>query len=114
MQKLLSRILCALFLSGCATTPPDVPVCLETGMSSGFCTYTISDKDVIVDEKSKLEGKTWWEMRPYMIQVPPSSWEKIKKYIIVTCKKYPDTCQNSIHAWERKANRIDEHIGGGQ
>lgn len=112
MQNLLLRISFVLLLSGCATTPPNVPVCFETGMTRGFCTYTIENKDIVVDETRLLEGKTWWQMRPYMIHVPPSSWAEIKKFIVKICNKYPDQCQKDIGDWERKSNAIDKHVGG--
>ena len=95
-------------LSGCASAP-DVPVCVELNPDRGFCTYTISDKDIYVDEQNPLEGKTWWNMRPEMVQVPPPSWAKIKAFIIKTCKQ-SNNCDSEVTSWDRRLDSIDEKL----
>lgn len=99
----------SLLLSGCATTPPDVPICTELSMTRGFCTNTISDKSFFIDEETKLDGKSWWELRPTMIQVPITSWVKIKAFIIKVCKE-KGNCSDNISNWERRVFELDEKI----
>lgn len=99
----------SLLLSACATVPPDVPICTELSMTRGFCTNTISDKSFFIDEEIKLEGKTWWELRPTMIQVPISSWVKIKAFIIKVCKE-KGNCGDNISNWERRVFDLDQQI----
>jgi hypothetical protein len=91
------------------TSPPDVAACVELSLEKGYCTKTISDESFYVDEENKLEEKTWWELRPYMIQLPISSWVKIKAYIIKMCKKYGQ-CDQEISSWDRKIEKIDNLI----
>ncbi|MGZ3744422.1 MAG: hypothetical protein ACXVB1_00030 [Pseudobdellovibrionaceae bacterium] len=75
-------------------------------MTRGQCTNIISGKSFEVNETNKLNGKTWWEMRPAMIQVPASTWASLKKFIIKTCKKY-DSCQKEVPTWERTIGNVD-------
>ncbi|MFN7824848.1 MAG: hypothetical protein ACK5P6_05750, partial [Pseudobdellovibrionaceae bacterium] len=84
-------------------------ICTELSMTRGFCTNTISDKSFFVDEENKLDGKTWWELRPTMIQVPSSSWVKIKGFIIKVCKENGN-CGDNISNWERRVFDLDEQI----
>ncbi len=96
--------------------PPDEFVCVELSMSKGFCTKTISNQEMIVDEVNTLNGQTWFQMRPQFVLVPPKTWAEIKKFIIRECKK-SDTCNSTVETWERKLVEIDEKLaekGGAQ
>lgn len=105
-----SCLLLSLLLEvGCATKPPDVPICTELSMTRGFCTNTISDKSFFIDEENKLDGKTWWELRPTMVQVPIPSWVEIKTFIIKVCKE-KGNCGDNISNWERRVFQLDEQI----
>lgn len=112
MQKKKWLVLFAISLnflvSGCATAP-NVPICVELGPSRGFCTWTIEDKDQYVDDAHKLNGRSWWEMRPTMIQVPPESWAEIKKFIINTCKQN-NNCDSKVRSWDRKLISVDTKL----
>lgn len=99
----------SLLLSSCATKPPDVPVCVEFTPSRGRCVKIISGEQFDVNEDQKFEGKTWWEYRPAMLQMPASSWAKIKAYIIKTCKKYGQ-CQKEVSSWDRTVEYIDAQL----
>ena len=84
MLRKISLSLSALslnFLTSCATSPPDIPACIEITMSRGYCINTISAKEFEVNETTKLDGKSWWEARPSMIMLPASSWAKLKPVI---------------------------------
>lgn len=100
----------SLHLNGCSTNIKqlDKPVCVELNMSKAFCTNLISSKDFYIDEENKFEGKTWFEMRPAMILVPPSSWEAFKVYIIQTCKRAK--CDNVVESWDRTIETVDKKI----
>jgi len=91
---------------GCVTKLPDVWACTEISMSRGYCIKTISDEETEVNETKKIYNKTWFQMRPVMIQLPIDSWVEIKKFIIMECKKNND-CNADIASWERKINQID-------
>ncbi|MBK8202409.1 MAG: hypothetical protein IPK68_08905 [Bdellovibrionales bacterium] len=78
-------------------------------MTRGFCTNTISDKSFFIDEENKLDGKTWWELRPTMIQVPIPSWVKIKAFIIKVCKE-KGSCGDNVANWERRVFELDDKI----
>ncbi len=100
-----------LLMCSCASVP-DVPICVEIHQAKGFCTNTVSDKDYYIDEKNPVvleEGKparTWWEMRPYMVLVPVTSWKELKAYIIKQCKR--TNCDQYIKSWDRKINELEQ------
>ena len=89
---------------------PDKPVCVEISLTRGWCTNTISDKEFFVDEGTLYEGKTWWEMRPYMILMPASTYAANKAYMIKMCKK-SNACKENISMWERKFQSVEEKVG---
>lgn len=83
-------------------------------MTRGWCTNTISDEEFYVDDEHPHDfgdGKkrTWWDLRPYMVQVPYQSWVKLKVYIIQQCKKNGG-CTENVGTWERKINEMDNKI----
>lgn len=65
----------------------DVPVCVELNPDRAYCTTIISNKGFYVDDENLLDGKTWWEYKVEMIQVPPTSYEEIKKYLLRQCER---------------------------
>lgn len=76
----------------CYPRPPDIPVCVPLNNKTGFCTYTISDKQFQVDNELQLyQGKTWDELKQISLITPPSSWAEIKKFILEACKQF-DNC----------------------
>lgn len=104
-----------LILHGCATAP-NIFVCTELNMSKGFCTRTIEDEDVIIDDAHPYtfeEGEkplTWWEMRPYMLLLPRQSWAEIKKFIIEVCKTGGAKCDEMVSSWDRKIKELDKRL----
>lgn len=96
-------------LTSCAVTPPDVPLCNEESINSAYCIYTISSREFEVNETRLYNGKTWWQIRPYMIQMPIDSWQEIKRFIIKVCKKYNCAGYN-ISSWERTVEVMDKRI----
>lgn len=108
MRKKKSLIILGIllnFLTSCASVP-DEPVCFEIHPAKGYCVNTISAKEFPVDEENKYKGKTWWEMKPYMIYLPVSSWVEFKSYIIKRCKQH--NCSKQIAKWKRTIEIIDE------
>lgn len=87
-----------LLLESCSSLKDiDGPVCVEHSIKEGHCINIISGKVQQVDEESKLNDKTWFEIRRSMILVPPETWARIKKYILAQCKKHKcDTGYESI------------------
>lgn len=70
----------------------------------------VSGKQFIVDEVNKYEGKTWWEQRHLMIQLPISTWVALKVWIIKVCKKHKKMCEKEISSWDRSIEYVDEQI----
>lgn len=87
----------------------DKPVCVEITIERGYCTTIISGKDIYVDEENKLDGKTWFELRPTMVQVPVETWAALKKYLIMNCKR-SGSCNENIDSWNRSIQLIDSEI----
>lgn len=107
----LAASLVSISLSGCASVP-DTLLCVELNPAKGFCTYTISDNDIYIDEahpysfSGKNEDKqTWWEMRNKMVLIPSSSWAELKAYIIKQCKR--TDCDQYIKSWDRKIQELN-------
>lgn len=76
-------------------------------MTRGYCVRTMSGEDFEVNETSLYDGKTWWELRPTMIQMPAKTWSELKKWIIKICKNNSQ-CDASVANWERTVHKIDE------
>ena len=108
LNLLISLGLLLNILVSCAT-PPDVPACVEITPSKAWCTNTISDKEFYIDDTNKYNSKTYWELRPAMVHLPPDSWAKLKAYIIKMCKQH-NQCQGDIAKWERKITIIDKKL----
>ncbi len=113
MHRNLKILLCLILSTffGCSSIKDlDKPFCVEMNLSKGFCTTPISGKDIWVDDTNKLEGKTWFEIRPVMIMIPPSTWAAFKKYIITQCKKNQNMCDANISSWDRTITVIDSQL----
>jgi hypothetical protein len=78
-------------------------------MGKGYCTTIISGKGQTIDDTNKLDGKTWFEMRPEMILVPIETWAALKKYLIMNCRRYKQ-CNVNIDSWNRSMKTIDSKI----
>jgi len=102
LSKLL--IVSLLLISSCASIP-DVPICAEINLSKGICTYTLSGKNIVVDDDHPLNGQTWFDMRSKILAVPASSWAEIKSWMIKQCKK-TNKCDADISQWDRDINPL--------
>lgn len=106
-------VLLSLIAFSCAKVP-DVPLCKEITPDKGFCAYTLTPGGFYVDdsrpyafdprevdEQGKPVLRTWWEIRPVMIQIPPYSWEKLKTYIIKQCRQTRSSrrCRGEVGEW---------------
>lgn len=104
-----SFVALSLLQTSCATRPPDVPVCAEITPVRGSCVYTMSGRQVEINDRVTLGGKTWWEIRPAMLQMPASSWAAIKAWIIKTCKT-TNQCGKAVTNWERTIEEVDANV----
>jgi hypothetical protein len=77
-------------------------------MSSGYCIYTLSNKEMQVDDDHLFDGKTWFDLSYEMVHIPAESWAKIKAFIIKVCKT--GKCDKQISNWERKIEVIDNNL----
>ena len=96
-------------LLSCASKPPDVPLCVEIHPEKGKCIKVMSGETFVVDETHKFEGKTWWEIRPAMVQMPASTWVAFKAYIIKMCKK-TNMCGKEVPSWDRSLETVDKTL----
>lgn len=102
-------LLLVLTLSSCAIKPKDSLVCIEKDLDRGTCVRIISGEKVRIDEDHKYKGKTWYEMRPAMVMLPPESWVDIKAFIIKICNKSKQ-CEKEVGSWERSIEHIDQQL----
>lgn len=101
-------------INGCALTIPNIPVCREKDIDRGRCTYIVSGKSFDVDETHTIkdqngEDKTWYEIRPYNIQVPIDSYAQLKAFFVKYCEKYKQ-CQKEDIDPSQAIKSIDEMI----
>ena len=94
----------------CAVNPPNVPLCTEINPTKGYCVYTMSGKDFEVSEKDLHQGKSWWEIRPYMIFMPIQSWMELKKFILKVCKTSKRCKNKHVKHWKNTVNLIDKNM----
>jgi hypothetical protein len=87
----------------------DKPVCVEINLSKGYCTTIISGRGFPVDDTNLLEGKTWFDARIEMIQVPITTWTALKKYLIKNCRR-SQKCEENIDSWTRSMLTIDQEL----
>lgn len=106
---LISFLLSLNLLASCASKPPDVPVCVEIHPEKGKCIRIMSGETFTVDETHLYDKKTWWDMRPAMIQVPAASWAELKAYIIKMCKK-TNVCGKEVPSWDRSLETVDKTL----
>lgn len=100
-QKLLIASL-AFALNGCASIP-DTIICAEISLSKGVCTYTVSQKTIIIDDNNLYENMSWFDLRVKALTIPASSWAKIKAFLIKQCAK-TNQCDVQIDSWDRNLN----------
>lgn len=96
----------------CVHSPPDIPICIEEDMFSGFCVRAVSGQEFTIDDKHPYSpfpdqpAKTWIDIRPYMILMPIQSWVELKTFILNICKT-SGQCSEAVANWERSVNAID-------
>lgn len=78
-------------------------------MTRGYCVDMVSGREYEINDVERLDGKTWWDMRPTNIQMPASTWTDLKKYIIKTCKRFKN-CDKEVATWERSLKNLSEKI----
>ena len=105
----LSLLLSLCFVTSCAGLPPDEPLCTEITVERGFCVRMMSGHTFEVNEHMKLNGKTWWEMKPSMVYMPASTWAALKKWIIKTCKNNSQ-CDGADASWDRTVEIIEDKV----
>lgn len=114
MQKKILKML-FVSLSACLIscgTIPDKPVCTDLRFDAGFCVWTISNKEMVVDDHNLLDGKTWYDMQVGIIKMPLDTFLEIKKYIINQCKRN-NNCSQSIDSWDRAMDTLEMKAKGG-
>lgn len=103
-------------LSSCQTMVPDINACTELDMDRGWCITTISGKGRYIDDQNPLidpitnKPMTWWQIRPVMVQIPYFDYIRLKKWIILECKKNPRMCDARVSSWQRSLENLDQVI----
>ncbi len=103
MQRLLISSL--VLIASCATIP-EVPICAEVSLSKGICTYTVSGKNITVDDEHPLSGQTWFDLRSKALSVPADSWGEVKAWMVKMCKK--NKCNIDVSSWDRDLTQNTE------
>ena len=104
-SKFLLSLLLSFWFYSCSSVP-DILVCRKRSPNSGFCTKTISNESLIVDDDHKVFDKTWLDLELESVYLPRESWTDLKKYIIKNCKKSHE-CAQDIDSWNRKLKTLD-------
>lgn len=95
-------------LHSCAGIP-DKPVCTRLQIAKGFCVWTASEREQVVDDTHPLitdyGPKTWLDLEMEAVFVPVDSWNEIRGYIIKKCHQYKD-CGFGVGDWERRLNSL--------
>lgn len=113
----ISLLLLSQLLTSCATTPPNVPVCVELNPFRGGCVKVITGEKFLIDDEHlftmKIDGKDqklgWWDVRPYMVQLPPDSYSQFKAFVKKICKKTGE-CDKEVSSWENSFDNIDDQL----
>lgn len=102
----------AFLLSGCGSVP-DRPWCTDLRPDAGFCVWSISNKEQVVDDNNLLiteehpEGQTWYDMQVGIIKAPMETFVAFKKYIIQQCKRNGN-CKETIDSWDRAMTTLED------
>lgn len=83
--------------AGCASAPPDVPVCVwlhnsplceEVGRDNcGYCVHIISGNDYFIGNATDEMQQSWEQILNTAIIFPHDSYKELAVWIINTCKK---------------------------
>ena len=79
---------------------PNLPICAEVSLAKGICTYTVTGKNIVIDDDNLYEGETWFSLRNKALIIPAKSWAQIKAYLIKMCKK-TNQCDVDVSQWDR-------------
>lgn len=99
-------LLLLIFLSACALNPPNVPVIMRSGPTTGKYVKIMSGESGEVDDNHLLDGKTFLDYSIEAIYVPIDSYVKIKEFIIKVCKQYKCTGIG----WDTSLQNIDQNL----
>ncbi len=77
----------------------------------GWCTFTLSDEEFIVDDTHPFPGtdKKWKDVDLEALRTPSESQATIKAYFLKMCKKHSE-CKDDIGKWERKLDLIESKM----
>jgi hypothetical protein len=78
-------MLLPILLHSCADIP-NVPICTELEPDSAYCVNILEEKGFYWNNEILINDKTYWQMRPACVRVPPKSWAALKSYILKNCK----------------------------
>jgi len=103
-------LLLCLGISSCASVP-DKPFCTSLRPDAGVCVWSISGKQMIIDDKNLFpseDGKllSWYDFKIGAIIIPLETFKAVKKYFIKTCKKNKD-CSENIDDWDRSMTTLE-------
>jgi hypothetical protein len=79
--------------------------CKELSTSKAACIRVVSEEKIIWNDDNKINGKSYWEVRPTLIQIPPDSWADLKAFILKSCKRYGNCAE-----LDGKIKAVDENL----
>ena len=89
-------------------------MCTDLRPGAGFCVWTISNKEMEVDDTHLMDGKTWYDMQVGIIKMPLDTFLALKKYLIKNCKQN-NNCNKEIDSWDRSLSTLEKkakEVGG--
>lgn len=76
----------SLLASACSSLP-NFSACKELAPDRAKCIKVVSNEKYDWDDKNLVNGKTYWEIRPTLIQIPADSYADLKSYLLKECKR---------------------------
>ena len=98
------KYLLALFLCGCAVTPPNAEICVSLPSGSAFCTYTLEDKDRTIPKDE------WQAMQSGRFSMSPDEFAKYQSFVDEVCIRY--TCTEDQKKMFFKLRKMSEFYNG--
>ena len=100
MKKLCLMLFISLLVS-CANLP-DFVTCKELTPSSAKCIKVISEEKFDWNDDNLVNGKSYWEIRPTLLQIPADSYAELKAYLLKNCRRY-----QNCHELSKKIDALD-------
>ena len=92
----------SLLVSACSSIP-NFSACKELAPDRAKCIKVITNEKYDWDDSHFVNGKTYWDARPTMLQIPADSYADLKAYLLKECKR-----TNKCTELEAVINTLDQ------